>query len=235
MKSKNDLCKMASAAMNAYGLSNIPTVDNGQTGYPCMNIAMVLYHDYLEHIGRVCNHEFWDGTAVHCTMVAMTAVRIAAFVPEINLEKVHVLGLLHDYGGRYSEGNKELFHGTAGYEAMMILGYTDVARVCLTHSFIRPAFRPEDYTYPASEMIKARKLMDRIDLDDYDRLIQLSDSLVCGYLVVTAKDRLSALQKKYGIRQEAIGRKYQEIMALKSYFDEKCGRDVYEILGINKK
>ena len=40
-------------------------------------------------------------------------------------------------------------------------------------------------------------------------------------------------QKKYKLPHELIGFKLQKACELKAYFDNKCGRSIYEILGIN--
>ena len=65
-------------------------------------------------------------TAAHC------AEAIAAR-SGMNPDKAYVLGLLHDIGRRF--GKRHLGHVSDGYSYMMSLGYDDVARICLTHSF----------------------------------------------------------------------------------------------------
>lgn len=69
----------------------------------------------------------------HSRMTAKCAEAIAAACGDIQLEKAYVLGLLHDIGRRF--GVKHLAHVYDGYVYMLELGYVQVARICLTHSF----------------------------------------------------------------------------------------------------
>ena len=48
-------------------------------------------------------------------------------------EKAYVLGLLHVVGRRAGKG--QLKHVYYGWKYMMEIGYQDVAKVCLSHSF----------------------------------------------------------------------------------------------------
>ena len=114
----------------------------------------------------------------HCCLVACCAEMIASRIDSIDGQKAYILGLLHDYGKMVRDAdNKEYFHGLTGYYEMKRLGFDDVARVCLTHTFPDKDFKYTEYSYP--EMRKTKKLLAQIDYDDYDRLIQLCDLLVC--------------------------------------------------------
>ena len=76
-----------------------------------------------------CNPGPWikhSRTAAHC------AEKIA-WHSGMNADKAFVLGLLHDIGRKF--GVTYLKHVSDGYSYMMSLGYDDVARICLTHSF----------------------------------------------------------------------------------------------------
>ncbi len=76
-----------------------------------------------------CNPGPWGDhsrTAAHC------AEKIAE-ASGMNPKKAYVLGLLHDIGRKF--GVRHLGHVSDGYTYMMSLGYDEVARVCLTHSF----------------------------------------------------------------------------------------------------
>ena len=66
-------------------------------------------------------------TAAHC------AEKIAAACGDLDPEKAYVLGLLHDIGRTF--GVRHLGHVSDGYSYMKKLGYDEVAKVCLTHSF----------------------------------------------------------------------------------------------------
>lgn len=54
-------------------------------------------------------------------------------IPTREEAKAYVLGLLHDVGRKF--GRCQLKHVYAGWQYMLQLGYDEVARICLTHSF----------------------------------------------------------------------------------------------------
>ena len=69
-------------------------------------------------------------------------------------------------------------------------------------------------------------------IDDYDRLIQLCDRLSIG-VNYNLKERMKYLQNTYKIPTVLLKKKYREALKLKSYFDAKCGCDIYKLLGVN--
>ena len=73
-------------------------------------------------------------TAAHCAEAIAAACGLDA-------DKAYVLGLLHDIGRRY--GKRHLGHVVDGCRYMLSLGYDEVARVCLSHSFNNQSL--EDY------------------------------------------------------------------------------------------
>ena len=77
-----------------------------------------------------CNPGPWGK---HSRVVAHCAEKIALGCKGMNLEKAYILGLLYDIGRKF--GVSYLKHVSDGYSYMMSLGYDEVARVCLTHSF----------------------------------------------------------------------------------------------------
>ena len=95
----------------------------------------------------------------------------------MDAEKAYVLGLLHDIGRKF--GVRHLGHVSDGYTYMMRLGYDEVAKICLTHSFnnhtVDEYIGKLDVSGEEMEMIKTE--LARTVYDDYDRLIQLCDSL----------------------------------------------------------
>ena len=69
----------------------------------------------------------------HSIVVAKCAEKIAKATGELDSEKAYVLGLMHDIGRQY--GYSEFRHVYDGYMYMSQLGYTEAAKICLTHSF----------------------------------------------------------------------------------------------------
>lgn len=172
---------------------------------------------------------------VHASLVAFCAEIIASKISGMDSQSAYILGLLHDYGKLLiNEEKSGIFHGNAGYDIMSQMGYTDQARICLTHSFSDKDFFIEDYaSYPQNELLRARRLIKDIDYNDYDRLIQLSDLLVTGLGLVNLKGRMVFIKDKYHISPLVIKRKYRSALFLKNYFDEKCGCDIHKLLGVD--
>lgn len=170
----------------------------------------------------------------HSLLVAACAEILAAKIHGMDSKKAYALGLLHDYGKVINEKDNKLFHGLTGYKIMSELGYDEVAKICLTHTFINKDFKHEDYqAYDSKELTACKKLLKNIDYDDYDRLIQLSDMMVTVVGFKTLKERMIYIRDKYNICNLTMKKKYRQVLKLKDYFDKLCGCDVYKLLGVN--
>lgn len=171
--------------------------------------------------GPWANH---SRTAAHC------AERIAARCEGMNADKAYVLGLLHDIGRKF--GVHYLKHVSDGYFYMMALGYDEVAKVCLSHSFnnqtVDEYIGMFDTTEDELQMIRS-KLKEMV-YNDYDKLIQLCDSIAGADGVMNIEDRMMDVKRRYGTYPQA---KWDANLALKSYFEEKMRQDLYEAVEKN--
>lgn len=142
----------------------------------------------------------------------------------MDAEKAYVLGLLHDIGRKF--GVRHLGHVSDGYRFMMSLGYDEAARICLTHSFnnhtLDEYIGKLDVSDEEMKMIKTE--LARTVYDDYDRLIQLCDSLAGAEGVLDIEDRMNDVKKRYGSYPQD---KWDSNMRLKRYFEEKMKKDIY--------
>lgn len=188
------------------------------TGYPNREEAHRLLAE-----AEICNPGLWGD---HSRVAAMCAERIA-MASGMDSEKAYVLGLLHDIGRKF--GIYHIPHVYNGYHYMMQLGYEDVARVCLTHSFSTPDFR----TYIGKFDLEEEKLQEMKELlagmvyDDYDRLIQLCDALAMAEGVVDIETRMLDVKRRYGYYPQE---KWDNNLRLKAYFESKAGKNIYEII-----
>ncbi len=144
------------------------------------------------------------------------------------LIKAYVLGLLHDIGRKF--GVRHLGHVSDGYSYMLSLGYDEVARVCLTHSFnnqtIDEYIGQNDTTREEYHLIKSA--LEEIVFDEYDMLIQLSDALAGSHCVLDIEERMLDVKARYGYYPDA---KWNRNMELMSYFEDKSGSSGYCIVG----
>ena len=92
---------------------------------PTREEAIALVRD-----GLACNPGPWGR---HCLTAAHCAEKIASACGDMDSEKAYILGLLHDIGRKF--GTRHLGHVSDGYTYMKSLGYDEVAKICLTHSF----------------------------------------------------------------------------------------------------
>lgn len=163
----------------------------------------------------------------HSRITARCAERIAA-AAGMDRERAYVLGLLHDIGRRF--GIRHLGHVIDGYCHMMELGYPAVARICLTHSFNLPTL--DVYVgkrdISPEQQKEMQTLLDGIQYDDYDRLIQLCDCLAGAEGVMDMEARMADVKRRYGFYPQD---KWDANLKLKRYFEEKAGKDIYEIVG----
>ncbi|MBT9713356.1 HD domain-containing protein [Faecalibacterium prausnitzii] len=183
---------------------------------PTREEAMALIRDGLSNNpGPWGKHSL---TAAHC------AEKIAAACGDIDEEKAYVLGLLHDIGRKF--GVRHLGHVSDGYRFMMSLGYDEAAKICLTHSFnnhtVDEYIGKLDVSEEEMKMIKAE--LARTVYDDYDRLIQLCDSLAGAEGVLDIEDRMNDVKKRYGFYPQD---KWDSNMRLKRYFEKKMKKDIY--------
>lgn len=173
---------------------------------------------------KQCNPGPWVN---HSRVAAHCAEKIAQACGDMDVGKAYVLGLLHDIGRKF--GVRHLGHVSDGYTYMTELGYDEAAKICLTHSFHNQTL--EDYIgrfdTSEEELMLIKSALAEVTMDDYDRLIQLCDSLAGSEGVLFMEDRMEDVRRRYGAYSKA---KWDANLRLKEYFQEKAGRDIYEVV-----
>ncbi len=172
-----------------------------------------------------CNPGPWGN---HSRVVAHCAEKIAENCSDLEPDKAYVLGLLHDIGRKF--GVRHLGHVSDGYAYMMSLGYDEVAKVCLTHSFnnkiVKEYIGKFDTSDEETEQISAA-LADVV-FDEYDRLIQLCDALSGSEGVLKIEERMEDVKRRYGFYPQ---KKWDTNIMLKKHFERKPGKDIYSLVG----
>lgn len=188
------------------------------TGYPIRNEAERILAE-AEHL----NPGPW---VEHSKNVAHCAEAIANVCEDMDSEKAFILGLLHDVGRRAGVG--QLMHVYYGWRYMLELGYPEVAKVCLSHSYNTHSMDDDMAICDITEEQRG-ELKDALKacvFDDYDLLIQLCDSIAMAEGVVDICVRMSDIKRRYGSYPQA---KWDKNLELLEYFSNKTGKDVYEI------
>ena len=202
--------------------------------YPSVQKAKELFEEvcFITDVFNIKQNKPAQISRKHYLRVAETAKIIASKTQYLNPEKAYVCGLLHDYGEYIELTIPNTFHGTAGYDEMMKKGYDEVAKTCLTHSFFEKIYDPEYFSYNPNEIKRAGDIISKMVIDDYDKLIQLSDLLSDGDNLVKVEDRIDVIISKYKLDTNQSVLKKQKAKELKTYFDKLCNQDIYEILGV---
>ena len=168
----------------------------------------------------------WVG---HSRAVGENARLIAARVEGMNPDWAYAMGLLHDIGRR--EGFKGILHLFDGYEYMLRLQQPEIARICLTHSYpvqdARVYFGQVDCT--DEQMAFLTDFLRTIQYDEYDRLIQLCDSLSLPDGACIMEKRLVDVCLRHGLHDFTLD-KWRADLRLKRHFDELCGCNLYALL-----
>lgn len=167
----------------------------------------------------------WIG---HSESVAQNAKLIAQRCG-LDAQKAYVMGLLHDIGRR--EGVSGIKHIFDGYAYMLEMGEKEIARICLTHSFPLKDVQTYIGAYDCTQEQLAflRDFLEHTEQDDYDRLIQLCDAISLPEGACIMEKRLMDVALRHGLPEFSLD-KWRAFLALKQYFDDKCGCNLYEFL-----
>ena len=126
-------------------------------------------------------------------------------------------------------GHTYMAHVYDGYHFLKNLGYDQLAKICLTHSFnlhiIDDYIGKIDITDSQYEELKT--LLAATEYDDYDRLIQLLDSTCSADGTKNMEARMNDVKERYGYYPEG---KWNKNFELKEYFEKLMGRDLYEVI-----
>lgn len=145
----------------------------------------------------------------------------------LNPDFAYTCGLLHDIGRQM--GHTYIAHVYDGYYFLKYLGYDQLARICLTHSFNLHVI--DDYIgkidISPEQYGELKTLLAATEYDDYDRLIQLLDSTCGADGTQNLEARMNDVKQRYGYYPEG---KWNKNFELKAYFEKLMGRDFYEVI-----
>ena len=163
----------------------------------------------------------------HSVNTGIAAMNIAEKVSWLNPEKAYIVGLLHDIGRRVGVVDIPT-HVYEGYKYCMEKGWDEAARICMTHSYLR---MQDEFDYdPEKENEKAiKEYILNCRADDYDKLIQLCDSLAVDYGFVILEKRFVDVTRRYGIMEGYI-KGWEIAFSIKEYFEKEMGCSIYDVL-----
>ena len=165
----------------------------------------------------------------HSINTGIAARNIAEKVPGMDAEKAYIVGMLHDIGRRCKFGFVDIpTHVYDGCKYCMEKGWDEVARICMTHSYLQ---MKDEFDYePETENEKAiKEYIMNCEADDYDKLIQLCDSLAVDYGFVILEKRFVDVTRRYGIMEGYI-KGWEIAFKIKEDFEERMGCSIYDVL-----
>ena len=165
----------------------------------------------------------------HSKRVAQAARILAERLPGLEPDAACAMGCLHDVGRRF--GVSHMRHAVEGHRYMNDLGFPDVARVCLTHSFPYPDIRCYLGEWDCSEEDAAfvRDYLTAEPYSDYDRLIQLCDALSLPQGFCLLEKRMVEVALRYGVN-EYTARKWEWTLKAQRHFEDALGQSIYRFL-----
>lgn len=163
----------------------------------------------------------------HSINVGIAARNIAKKVSALDEDKAYILGILHDIGRRVGIVNIPK-HVYEGYKFCSEKGWDEAAKICMTHSYV---LMQDEFEYEPStkEEIEIKKYIMNCNVDDYDRLIQLCDSLATDYGFVIIEKRFVDVTRRYGI-MEGYVKGWNKTFEIKDEFEKVMGCSVYDVL-----
>ncbi len=163
----------------------------------------------------------------HSENVGIAARNIAEKIPDMDPDKAYVVGLLHDIGRRVGIVDIPT-HVYEGYKYCMARGWDEAAHVCMTHSY---RLMKEEFDYePSTDQEKAiKEYILNTEADDYDKLIQICDSLATDYGFVILEKRFVDVTRRYGIMEDYI-KGWDVSFKIKEDFEERMGCSIYDVL-----
>ena len=165
----------------------------------------------------------------HSRYVAAACEKIAARREGMSSERAYILGLLHDIG-RYAGVTSER-HLIDGYRYCMERGWEKAAQICISHAFMIPDIRTSIGTFDVSEEDYQfmKKFVVEAVYDDYDRLVQLCDSLALPAGFCLLEKRFVDVTIRYGVHPSTVDR-WKKVLEIRAYFENEIGCSIYELL-----
>lgn len=179
----------------------------------------------LERAGKLNPGKWTD----HSRYTAQACENIAVRCDGMSPDTAYCYGLLHDIG-RYAGVTSEK-HLINGYRFCMERGWEKAAQICISHAFMIQDIRTSIGTFDVTE--EDYKFMEHFVknavYDDYDRLVQLCDSLALPDGFCLLEKRFVDVALRYGT-PPVMAERWRRTLEIKEMFEEKINGSIYELL-----
>lgn len=165
----------------------------------------------------------------HSLYTGQAARLIAENCEGMDSQASYILGILHDIGRRF--GVTSMRHSLDGYNYSVSKGYDFLGKICITHSFqtkdLKEAFGKWDCSEEEYRFVES--YLEKVEYDDYDRLIQLCDALALPRGFTLMEKRMIDVALRHGVHENIIP-KWKATFEIKEHFEQYMGRSIYSVL-----
>ena len=179
----------------------------------------------LERAGKLNPGKWTD----HSRYTAQACENIAVRCDGMSPDTAYCYGLLHDIG-RYAGVTSEK-HLIDGYRFCMERGWEKAAQICISHAFMIQDISTSIGTFDVTE--EDYKFMEHFVknavYDDYDRLVQLCDSLALPSGFCLLEKRFVDVALRYGT-PPVMAERWRRTLEIRDMFEEKINGSIYELL-----
>lgn len=167
--------------------------------------------------------------ADHSRYVAEACKNIALHCKNLSSEQAYLFGLLHDIG-RYAGVSSEK-HLIDGYRYCKERGWEQAAQICISHAFMIQDIDTSIGVFDVSEAdyLFMKDFVANAVYDDYDRLVQLCDSLALPTGFCILEKRFVDVTIRYGVHAATVDR-WKKILEIKAGFEQEIGCSIYKLL-----
>ena len=167
---------------------------------------------------------------MHSLYVGQAAGKIANRL-NLNEDYARAIGYLHDIGRIINHAN----HTIEGYKYLDNLGYPEIGRYCLTHSFVNNIIPNTIGSGPSNDSYEfISNYLNSIELNIYDNIVQLCDLFCMETGYTTFEKRILDITKRKGVYENSYNH-FESIMALKEKFEQMMGMKIYDLFPQIKK
>lgn len=163
----------------------------------------------------------------HSLVVGRVSGKIAEAL-NLDSDKAMAFGYIHDIGRRV--GRCGLKHIYEGYKYLNDLGYTEAARICLTHSFFEEKIEDVIGKWDISKEKKAvvEDYIINTKFDIYDKIVQLADSISLPTGITTLERRMTDVFFRYGFNDKTEYN-FKIRLELQDEIEEMLGYPLYRL------
>lgn len=165
----------------------------------------------------------------HSKTVAFACRNLAGRCPNLDPDKAFLMGLLHDIGRRVGFCSER--HMIEGYRFCMEKGWSGIAPICITHSFMVKDIHSAIGTWdvPEEDVNFVEKFLNDVVYTEYDLLVQLCDSVSMPTGCCLLEKRFMDVTRRYGLHAYTLKR-YEALLDIKKHFEDRIGESIYKRL-----